>query len=111
MANLYRRGGRGRWYDQYFDHTGRRKTISARTSERATAQRIADRLEAEAALRRERVIDPREEAIAAQLAKPISDHLFDYRAKMKTAGRGSQHVDETLTILQNLTIACEFARV
>jgi len=56
MATIYKRGGRGnrggRYYISYFDHTGQRVSRSARTSDRATAERIAAKLEADAALRR-----------------------------------------------------------
>ena len=45
MATVYKRGGRnqrgGRYYISYFDHNGHRVSRSARTTDKATAERIA----------------------------------------------------------------------
>ena len=52
MATIYKRGGKGqrggRYYISYFDHKGKRQSRSARTSDKATAERIAAKLEADA---------------------------------------------------------------
>jgi hypothetical protein len=53
MASVFKRGGKrakGYWYASWFDHHGKRRTRSARTTDKATAERIARKLEAEAAL-------------------------------------------------------------
>lgn len=86
------------WYVQYFDHTGKRRAVSTGTTFYAEAKKIGDKLAAEAAIRRHYVIDQREEAIALQLARPLSEHFADYRAKLKTAGRSDCHVRDTLII-------------
>ena len=61
MASVYKRGGpraKGPWLTSWIDHTGERKTISTRTTDKATALRIAAKYEADAALRRDGVVDP-----------------------------------------------------
>jgi hypothetical protein len=53
MATIFKRGGKGkrggRYYISYFDHHGNRQTRSARTTDKAAAERIAAKLEADAA--------------------------------------------------------------
>ena len=61
MASVFKRGGKrakGYWYVQWFDHRGKRRIKCARTTDKATAERIARQHEADAALRRDGVIDP-----------------------------------------------------
>jgi hypothetical protein len=45
MATVFKRGGRanrgGRYYVAFFDHAGKRQVRSARTTDKATAERIA----------------------------------------------------------------------
>jgi len=107
VATIYKRGDGKRWYVSYFDHTGTRRTVSARTSEYEAAKRIAAKLEAEAALRRERVIDPREESIAEQLSRPIGEHLADFRAKIRAAGRTDRHATDTISKCRKIVKACD----
>ena len=78
MATVYRRGGQrnrgGRYYISYFDHSGQRIPRSARTNDKATAERIAAKLEAEAALRRDKVIDPTVDNIQRESQRTVESH-------------------------------------
>jgi integrase len=100
MATVYKRGGTGnrggRYYIAYFDHRGKRLARSARTTDRATAERIAAKMEADAALRREGVIDPTLDGISRESRRTIESHLADYEAKFWTADRSDDHVKRTL---------------
>ena len=100
MATLIKRGLKRTWYVRYFDHTGKRRSTSTKTTTYEAAKRIADKLEAEAAIRRERVIDPREESIAQQARRPLAEHIADYRAKLKAAGRDDHYISHTVTSLR-----------
>jgi integrase len=70
VATIFTRGGKGkqggRYYISYFDHKGKRQSRSARTTDKGTAERIAAKLEADAALRRDGVVDPELDAICEQ---------------------------------------------
>ena len=85
MATIYKRGGKGnrggRYYISYFDHKGKRQSHSARTTDKATAERIAAKLEADAALRRDGVVDPNSMRSANSPAA-VESHVKDYEAKM-----------------------------
>jgi integrase len=99
MASVFKRGGKknrgGSWFITYFDSMGKRQTRSARTTDYATAMRIAAKIEADLALEREGVVDPRLVAVAAESKRTIESHLADYRAKLVAARRESRYVDQT----------------
>ncbi len=99
MASVFKRGGtktKGYYYASWFDHDGNRKTKCTRTTDKAAAERIAKKFEADAALRRDGVIDPTIDAIAQQSKRTVESHLADYEAKLRAAKNTPQHVSETL---------------
>lgn len=67
MASVFKRSGKkskGFWYASWTDHDGSRKTKCTFTTDKATAERIAKKHEADAALRRDGVIDATLDGIA-----------------------------------------------
>lgn len=86
MASLYKRNGKGNWRINYFDHQGRRREKSARTTDKAAAQRIANDLEAKVALRRDGIIDAKAESFAEQGRKPLKEHVVDYIEQLPVRG-------------------------
>ena len=88
----------------YWDANGERQEVNSGTTDRDAAQQIANKLEAEVALRKRGVIDVAQERLAAEARRPLSDHLEDYRAYLKAKDRTPQHVAETCRYVQNLTI-------
>lgn len=91
-GTLYKRGGKGAWIAAWFDHDMKRRTRSTRTTDRAAAARILAKLVADAALRREGVIDARAEAVAVQQRRPVVEHLADWRAHLTAKGNVAAHV-------------------
>ena len=114
MASVFKRGGKGNrhggYYISYFDHNGKRQTRSAKTTDKATAERIAAKLEADAALRRDGVIDPQLDAICDQAQRTVESHLSDYEAKMRTGNRSEKHITRTLTCIREIAEAAGFLR-
>ena len=110
MASLFRRNGRGQWIAQWMDHTGKKRSKSTRTSDKAAAWRIARALEASAALRREGVVDPNLEAIAIQSQRPIESHLADFRAFLESRQNSPKHVRMTCNHIQAVVDACQVKR-
>lgn len=112
MASIFKRGGKknrdGRWYIEYFDENGKRKTVSSRTTDKAAAQRIANKLEADAALRREGVIDRHLDAVSTQAKRTIEEHLRDFEAKMIGARYDGKHVRSTLSRIRAICKAAGF---
>jgi len=106
MATIYKRGGKGkrggRYYIAYFDHAGVRQVRSARTADKATAERIAAKLEADSALRRDGVIDPQLDSICQQSRRAIDSHLEDYEAKMVAENRNARHIHSTINYIRTV---------
>ena len=105
MATVYKRGGKkakGYWYASWVDHTGKRRTKCTKTTDKATAERIAKKQESDVALRRDGVIDPTLDAISKESQRTIESHLEDFRAKMVTAGRGRKHINTTIDYVRKI---------
>ena len=112
MASIYKRGGKGnrdgRYHIDYFDENGVRRTRSSRTSDLATAKRIAAKIEADVALKREGVVDAKLAAICDQSKRTIESHLADFKAKMVGARRDAKHIGSTLSAIRAICKAAGF---
>jgi integrase len=100
MATVYKRGGKGNrggwWYFAWFDHTGRRRTQCARTTDKATAERMAAKRESDAALRRAGVIDATQERFATEALRPVAQHVADFKAHLQARQNTAKHVALTI---------------
>jgi len=112
MATVYKRNRRGnhggRYYIAFFDYSGKRQVRSARTTDKATAERIAAKLEADAALRRDGVIDANLDAICRHSRRSVESHLRDYEAKMVAEARDEKHISSTIAVIRAIAKAQEF---
>ena len=96
MASIFKRGGKknrdGKYIVQYTDETYRRRTVHTGVSDHDAAQMIADKLDREAALRREGVITPGAGRCAEAARKPLRIHLDEFKAILEARGCTSGHV-------------------
>lgn len=92
MASVFSRKGSPYLQIAYFDHTGRRREKSAKTTDRRVAQRIAKHIEDEVALRRSGVIDPRSDGYVKANKQPVQKHIDDYLTASSHAGHADRHV-------------------
>jgi len=92
QGTLYRRDGHGPWIAAWFDHDGKRRERSTRTTDKASAERILRKRVTDAALRREGVIDARAEAVSRQGQRPIGEHLADFGRWLESKGDTPKHV-------------------
>jgi len=109
MASVYKRGGKrakGTWQAAWRDHTGKRRTKSTRTTDKAAAERIAAKLEADAALRKEGVIDAGAEALRTAVEMPVERQLADFQLKLEAANRTAEHVRRTIGFIRDAIDAC-----
>ena len=112
MASVFKRGGRsnrgGSYYVSWADYNGKRQTRSARTTDKATADRIARKLEADAALRRDGVIDSTLDEISEESQRTIESHLTDYESKLRVAGRDPKYIGATIGYIRSISNAARF---
>ena len=78
MASIFKRNGDSSWTIAWFDAQGRRCEKSSRTTDHRTAKRIAAKIDAGVALRREGVIDARQDRIAESVGRPLRAHVAAY---------------------------------
>ena len=111
MASVFKRGGKkakGSWYASWTDHNGKRRTKCTNTTDKATAERIAKKYEADAALRREGVVDPTLDAINRESRRTIEAHLVDYENKLRTAKRTQKYITTTAQFIRKIAEFGEF---
>jgi integrase len=100
MASIFRRKGAGPWLIHYYDQHGRRRERSSRTTDYRAAERIAQKLEADVALRREGVVDARHEKLAEENRKPLAQHLQEYLQHCRGRGVRPKGVESKESILK-----------
>lgn len=96
MASVFKKRGKGYWIVRYTDGTGKRREHSTGTTDWQAAGRIASKLEADAALRRDGVIDLQAERYAVEAKRPIQEHIADFERSLQARGNTPQHVSLTL---------------
>lgn len=111
MASVFKRNNSPNWYAEWFDHTGKRLTRSTKTTDKRSAERIAGKWEADAALRRENVIDPRLEKLAQEGDRSIKDHLLDFRAALVSRNRTVKHIDHVVGVVQKIAKETGFVTI
>jgi len=110
MASIYRRKKGGTFYITYQARPGERHTVKG-CKDRAATEALARKLEADAMLRREGVIDTRAEKLALSESAPLEDHIAAFEATLRAKGGTEEHVRRTLTFIRNLAAACQFERL
>ena len=106
MASVFKRGSKKPkrpWYASWYDHHGKRQTQSTRTTDKATAERIASKMEADAALRRGGGIDPMLDGISKESARSIESHLVDFESKLRGPNRTEKHIKYTVKFIRWIT--------
>jgi hypothetical protein len=114
MASVFKRGGRkakGNYLASFLNTDGLWVTRSTRTVDRDAAQRIANKWEADAALRHSGVIDQKLEQLGQQSRRTLEEHLDDYEAKLWTAARSENHITRTCTFIRDIAKAAGFVTV
>ncbi len=93
-GTIYKRGGSGPWIACYWDHKGKRREHSCRTTDRQAAERILNKFVADVALRRDLVIDPVEDDIATAGRRPLFQHVDEYLAYCRNLAQDPRHIDQ-----------------
>ncbi|MCA9272136.1 MAG: site-specific integrase, partial [Phycisphaerales bacterium] len=110
-GSLFKRDGNGPWIASYFDHSGKRRQHSTKTTDKAAAMRILDKLVAESALRRDGVVDPRDDRYADEGRKPLCEHVASYIAHCRHAGQAAHHVNQKASQLEALIAGSKATRL
>lgn len=110
-GSLFKKSPNGAWIAMYFDHTGKRREHSTRTTDRQAAERILTKLVADAALRRDLVIDPRDDRFATEGRRPLTEHAEEYIRHCRHAGQAAHHVAQKETQLRAMIAGSKATRL
>jgi len=91
MGSVYKRGGI--YYASWNVSPTERVSRSCRTSDRARAEQLLNKWQAEANARRMGLIDTAAEERAEKAARPITEHAEDYLAFIEGKKRDGKHVE------------------
>jgi integrase len=95
MASIFKSSPRAKKYTiLYFDENGRRRKRTG-ASDKAVSQQIANELEKKVALRRAGLADRRAEVYRDHEARPLADHLADFKAALLAKGGTAKHAQVT----------------
>ena len=92
MASVFKAKGAAKYTIFYTDENGKRRKKAGMT-DKAMTQRLANKLENDAAARREGLIDPRDEGYRDAAAKPVAEHLAEWTKAIVDKGNTQSHVD------------------
>ncbi len=101
-GSLFKRNEKGCWFASWYDHEGKRVERSTRTTDKAAAERILHKHVADAALRREGVIDARKDRQADHGRRPLAEHIEAYITHCRHAGQSAKGIDGKQRHLQRL---------
>ena len=107
-GSLYKRSKGGAWVVKYYDHDGRRRTKTTKTTDRRAAERILSKLVSDAALRRDGVVDTAAERVSLEGKRPIGDHLDDWKATLTAKGNTERHVELVTGRARKVIEGCRF---
>jgi integrase len=101
MASIFRRrlatkAGKKRlstyWYIAYSDEHGQRR-VTRGLPGKAETQLMAARIETDVALKRRGIIDPIADKVAKAEARPVSEHLDDWKEYLSGKNSTSKHIE------------------
>ncbi|MEQ9461102.1 MAG: tyrosine-type recombinase/integrase [Phycisphaeraceae bacterium] len=110
-GSLFKRSGKGPWIATWYDHDGRRREKSTRTTDKAAAERILAKHVADAALRRDGVIDVKRDRFAVEGRKPLSEHIEAYITHCRHRGLADHHINQKQRHLDRMVKAARVTRL
>jgi integrase len=91
MASIFKPAGDSKYRILYIDENGKRRQKTGAT-DKAVTERIARDIENRVALRREGVVDPREEAYAQHATQPLIVHVSAWIESLQARAVTPQHM-------------------
>jgi len=92
QGTLFQRKAGGPWIARWYDHEGKRRQRSTKTSDRKAAERVLQKTIADAALRREGVVDDASARYATHGRAHLSVHIAAWVAALRAKGVTPKHV-------------------
>jgi integrase len=110
MASIYRRKAGGTFYITYHVRPGQRRTVKG-CKDRTATEALARKIEGDALLRANGIIDTVAEKLAQSASAPLESHIATFEATMRAKGGTETHVRRTLSFIRGVAAACRFERL
>ncbi len=107
-GSVFKRRDDGPYCIAWYGAEGKRHEHNCKTTDKGTAQRILAKKLADVALRRDGIIDPRQESLITEAGRAIETHLGDFEAMMMARQRSEDHVRRTLYFIREVCTAAGF---
>ena len=91
MASVFKAAGASKYTILYHDENGRRRK-KAGTTDKGVTERIAHAIEERVALRKDGLVNPRDEAYAQHGSESLLDHIDAWKKSIRSRGATPQHV-------------------
>lgn len=106
MASIFKlgkdKGKKGSVYHiEYVDHRGRTRRKKG-FSDKGLTNQLAAKIEHEVMLRREGLIDPKQDQLANQKRVPLAEHLAEFQKALGQKGSTSRHVKKTVNRVRRI---------
>jgi integrase len=109
VASIYKDKKTGKYKIAYYPVPHIRKVVIGCQDYKA-CEALARKLEADAMLRREGVIDARAEKFSHSEQLPLAKHLTAFEAALRGKGSTEKHIKGTLSYIRAMVAACDFAK-
>ncbi len=96
---------------EYFDHNGQRRRVGSKTPDKDAAQRLANQLETGVMERERGLIDPRQELLANESRRSVSEHLKEYEGKLRADNCDAKHIATTINYITVITQEADFTTI
>ena len=115
MASVFKRGrDKGKrgsaWHFEFVDENGKRRMRKGLTDKSLT-QQLANKLETEARLRRDGLIDTEQETTNVRRKSPIEDQLAAFKRSLEFKKNTPKHVKLTLSRVRRVIVGCEWTKL
>ncbi len=107
-GSIFKRRDDGPYSISWFDANGQRREHNTLTTDKQAAERILAKKLTDVALRRDGVIDARQESLIIQSARAIDGHLADFEAMMTARQRSPDHIKRTVAFVREVCTAAGF---
>jgi integrase len=101
MASVFKPKGSAKYVIFYTDENGRRRKKVA-CADKSVSERIAAKIENDVALRRDGLVDPQAEAYRDHEARPLREHVADWREFLVAEGNTLKHADQATNRVRRL---------
>ncbi len=107
-GSVFKRRDDGPYCIAWFDANGQRREHNTLTTDKQAAERILAKRLTDVALRRDGIIDARQESLVIQSTRPIEGHLADFEAMMTARQRSQDHIKRTVAFVREVCTAAGF---